>query len=213
MPARCSRAWCARGVVAPREGSRSAVDLCGLRPPHGVGAETGGIESEPSDPTMDESRILTGRDVLKSADPTFEQERRTAFTTGEQRLDRRECLLGDPELNRTTRLLLDDGGSIPHAVSGAHIIDAQANEIACSQLAVDAEIEQGEITGRARHFEPHPIRPDVHRYHWTLLTDEDAPLFQGRLMFVGWCSIVTMADPPIRRPPSAHDEHPSITGR
>ena len=128
MPARCSRAWCARGVVAPREGSRSAVDLCGLRPPHGVGAETGGIESEPSDPTMDESRILTGRDVLKSADPTFEQERRTAFTTGEQRLDRRECLLGDPELNRTTRLLLDDGGSIPHAVSGTHIIDAQANE-------------------------------------------------------------------------------------
>lgn len=102
-----------------------AVDLCSLRPPHGVGAETGGIESEPSDPTMDESRILTARDVLKSADPTFEQERRTAFTTGEQRLDRRACLLGDLELNRTTRLLLDDGGSIPHAVSGTHIIDGR----------------------------------------------------------------------------------------
>jgi hypothetical protein len=32
---------------------------------------------------MDETRILTGRDVLGSPDPTFEQENRAALTAGE----------------------------------------------------------------------------------------------------------------------------------
>jgi hypothetical protein len=54
-------------------------------------------------------------------------------------------LLGQLEANRSTRLLLTDAGSVKRVTIGRDITDAQRNEIAASQLAVDREVEECQI--------------------------------------------------------------------
>jgi hypothetical protein len=58
------------------------------------------------------------------------------------RLPRLLCRL---EANRSTRLLLTDAGSVKRVTIGRDITNAQRNEIAASQLAVDREVEEHQI--------------------------------------------------------------------
>jgi hypothetical protein len=70
-------------------------------------------------------------------------------------------LLGDLELNRTARHMLANRRSISVATADADLVDPQRNEIASSKLAVDNQVEHGEITFPLLDLETNPDRPDV----------------------------------------------------
>jgi len=61
----------------------------------------------------------------------------------------------------------------------ADVLDAQTDEVAPAQLAVDGQVEHGEIANSLLDMEPDTDRPNVLRPQWSLLTDETA-LIQGR---------------------------------
>jgi hypothetical protein len=54
-------------------------------------------------------------------------------------------LLGQLEANRSTRFPLADAGSIKRITIGCDVTDAQRNEIAASELAVDRKVEERQI--------------------------------------------------------------------
>jgi hypothetical protein len=60
-------------------------------------------------------------------------------------VDRRPRLLGDLELNWPAGFLLNHRGAIAYLPSDVYVADAEPDEVAAPQLAVDGEIEQGEI--------------------------------------------------------------------
>src|SRR6516162_5855613 len=79
------------------------------------------------------------------------------------RLPRLLCQL---EANRSTRLLLTDAGSVKRATIGRDITDAQRNEIAASQLAVDREVEERQIAQAPLELQLGTDRPHVARSQW-----------------------------------------------
>ena len=62
-------------------------------------------------------------------------------------------LLGDLKLDRPLRFLLHDdrAGRAPATLD--HIVNAESNQIATAQLAVDGEVEQGDLAGIAGHLQ------------------------------------------------------------
>ena len=60
--------------------------------------------------------------------------------------------LRDLELYGTTGLELSDNSSIANKSTGADVLDLEANEVRSSQLAVDREVEQREVSCRGRHL-------------------------------------------------------------
>jgi len=66
-----------------------------------------------------------------------------ASNVGKPRLDRGSGLLGDLELHRPARLLLNDGRAVRDPAANADIVDLQSHEIAAPEFAVDREVEQG----------------------------------------------------------------------
>jgi hypothetical protein len=104
-------------------------------------------------------------------------------------LDRGSGLLGDLELNRLARLLLDNGSAVSDPAAGTNIVHLQPHEIAASEFAIDSEVEQGEIAGAVLQPKPDPDRPHLLGLQRSLLTDEASPYSKARGMVhaVGFC--------------------------
>src|SRR5215469_7353805 len=137
------------------------------------------IEPSARDPRMDDPGILPGRQVRLRSDPAGKEiPGAPASNVDKPRLDRGSGLLGDLELHRTARLLLNDGRAVTHSTADADIVDLQPHEIAAPKFAVDREVEQGEVAGSALHLEPDPDRPHVLRLQRALLPNK-APFVPG----------------------------------
>jgi hypothetical protein len=91
---------------------------------------------------------------------------------GDPRSDRVPRLLGDFELHWSLGLLLHDNcpGRDPAALDD--IVDAETNQVASTQLAVDCEIEQGEFTGLMSQLQTNPDRPDLFQLQRGLLAEQ-----------------------------------------
>jgi len=121
---------------------------------------------------MDDPGILPGRQVRLRSDPAGKQiPGGPASNVSKPRLDRVSGLLGDLELHRTSRLLLNDARAITDPTADADILDLQPHEIATPKFAVDREVEQGLVAGSALHLESDPDRPHVPRLQRALLPD------------------------------------------
>ena len=59
--------------------------------------------------------------------------------------DRCSGLFGDFELDRSTRFSLDHRGAVSHLATDANVVDLQPYKVTAPQVAVDGEIEQGEV--------------------------------------------------------------------
>jgi hypothetical protein len=68
--------------------------------------------------------------------------------------------------------VLHDNGTRRHLVSMAHIPDFEGDEVASSQLAVDAEVEERQFSHPALHLEADAQRPDVLELEGRLLPDD-----------------------------------------
>jgi hypothetical protein len=93
---------------------------------------------------MDDPGILPGRQVRLRSDPAGKEAPGVPVSNvGKPRLDRGSGLLGDLELHRTARLLLNCGRAVTDPTADADIVDLKPHEIAPSEFAVDREVEEG----------------------------------------------------------------------
>jgi hypothetical protein len=93
---------------------------------------------------MDDPGILQGRQVRLRSDPAWKEVPGVpASNIGKPRLDRGSGPLGDLELHRPARLLLDDARAVTDPTADADIADLQPHEIAAPEFAVDRKVEQG----------------------------------------------------------------------
>ena len=70
-------------------------------------------------------------------------------------------LIRQLELDRSTGLLLPDGRTIDRIAIRSKIFDAQGDDVATAQLAVDLKVEKGKVAGSSFDQEPGPDRPDL----------------------------------------------------
>lgn len=80
--------------------------------------------------------------------------------------------LCDLEMHRTLGLVLHDDGACRHGFAVADVPDLESDEVAAAKLAVDAQVEQGELAHPALHLETDAQRPDVLELERRLLPDE-----------------------------------------
>src|SRR5450432_3413810 len=78
----------------------------------------------------------------------------------------------DLELNRTLGLVLHNDGPSCHLVTVADVPHSEANEVAAAQLAVDPQIEEGELARPAFHLKAYAKCPDVLDLERRLLADD-----------------------------------------
>jgi len=125
---------------------RFLVNLGGLRPSHRVGTIGRAIEPSAGNPRMHDPRILSRREVRLSPKAAREQISPVpCVDVGEPVPDRCSGRFGDFEPDRSTGLPLDHSGTVSHLATDANVVDLQPYKVAAPQLAVDGEIEQGEV--------------------------------------------------------------------
>lgn len=88
-------------------------------------------------------------------------------------------LFSNFELDGPARLPLDHGGAVANMPSHTYVVDSQPHEIAAAQLAIDREIEQGEIAAMLFKLQSDPDGPDLLWFQRTFLTDEAALVPRG----------------------------------
>jgi hypothetical protein len=86
-------------------------------------------------------------------------------------INRSAGLVRQFESNRPPRLLLPDSSSIKGVSIRGHIIDADRDDIATPQLAIDRQVEQSQVAYAAVKLEFGSDRPDVARPKRGLWTD------------------------------------------
>ena len=76
--------------------------------------------------------------------------------------ERAACLRGNFELHGAAGLLLDNRGA-PFQRAGRHDVrQPQRHNVAASQLAIQGNVEQRQVTHAALDLKAHADRPDVH---------------------------------------------------
>jgi hypothetical protein len=68
--------------------------------------------------------------------------------------------------------VLHDDGARRHLVSMAHVPHPEGDAVAAAQLAVDAHVEEGELSHPGLHLETDAQRPDVLELEGRLLPDD-----------------------------------------
>jgi hypothetical protein len=85
-------------------------------------------------------------------------------------------LLRDLELNGPAGLPLHDSSSGSHPLVESYIVDPERDEVTSVQLAVDRQIEKGQIPNAMRHLESDPNGPDFFDFESRLGSNQLAPV-------------------------------------
>jgi len=88
-------------------------------------------------------------------------------------------LVGDLELDRAMRLLLHDDGSGQYVITLLDIAHAKSHEVAAAELAVDCQVEEGEIPGLLGELQAEPDGPDILQAQGRLLSKQLSPIPRG----------------------------------
>src|ERR1700751_2887154 len=125
------------------------------------------------DPAMNDQGVLPRRQVRLPPEAAREEvPLLPAGYLGKPGVDRRSGLLGDLELNRPARLLLNNRSAVSDPAAGADIVDLQPHEIAPSEFAIDGKVKHREVAGSLLQLKPDPDGPHVLGLQRSLLTDE-----------------------------------------
>jgi hypothetical protein len=110
---------------------------------------------------FDEARILSCRQVTGIIGAASKQRLpRTSSRMPNVGVDRLS-VLGDFELHRPPGLLLPNRRTVERVAVGRHVVEAHGHHIATAQLAVDREIEEGEVAHSPLKLQLGPDRPDI----------------------------------------------------
>ena len=108
------------------------------------------VQSNAADPLRYEARILAGRYAGVRAPTTCEQELAGPLVGGFQIIiDGLAGLLAQFKSDRPTGFLLTDRCAIRGISAGGDILDPDGDEITAAKLAVDCQIEPGEVASAA----------------------------------------------------------------
>jgi hypothetical protein len=75
-------------------------------------------------------------------------------------------------LNGPLSLLLHDGGASGDMLAMRHVSNPKSDKVACSQLAVDGQVEQGEVAHPVGDLQPHAHGLDLLELQGRFLSDE-----------------------------------------
>jgi len=118
-------------------------------------------------------RILPRREMRGICKAALEEEvAGSQQVPAHKRADGVAGLLGDFELHRPARLLLDNDAARLHLAAGGDVLHLQSSQVAGAQLAVDREIEEGEIPDALLQFEPSADRPNLFHFERRFLAGQ-----------------------------------------
>jgi len=89
--------------------------------------------------------------------------------------DRLPGLVGQLELHRLPGLVLQDDGAMGNGAALGDVTDAMVDPVAAAQLAVDGEVEEGEVAQLIGELRADPDGPDLAQLQRRL----SLPLFRG----------------------------------
>lgn len=132
-----------------------------------------GIKTDTGNSLVYDPGILAGREVRATMEAAGKE---TALliqrVVGHPGRDRSTGWFCQLKLDRPPGLLLDDHGTLSDSPAGNHITDPQSDQVATAQLAVDGQVEQGQITPFPCDLESHTCGPDLTGLQGWLLTHE-----------------------------------------
>lgn len=154
---------------------RLSVDEGRLRPAQRVGSVVARVCPDQGHPSRNQARILARGQVAVPVGPTEEEE-----------IPAGEVGLPDPGLHRVARLrcqleadglsglLLDHLGPGENLLPVGDVSDTQPHQVTAAQLAVDPEVEEGEIPDSAGDLQPDADLPDLSEREGALLPRQPA---------------------------------------
>ena len=134
----------------------SPINQGRLRSAQRVRSELQRIEADARDPFADEAGILAGCQAAVRAASTCEQELPASAGYPQVLVDRLPGLFGEFEPYGPAGLLLSYGRPVKRVAVRSYIVDADCDHIATAKLAVDREVEEGEIAGALLQLKPRP---------------------------------------------------------
>ena len=115
------------------------------------------VQSDAPDPLRYEARILAGRHAGVRAATTYEQELAGPLVGGFQIIIEAVAgLLAQFKSDWPPGFPLSDGRAIRRVATGGDILDPHGDDITAAQLAVDRQIEHGEVAGAPFDLELRP---------------------------------------------------------
>ena len=141
---------------------RAAVDQGRRGPAQRVGAVVRRVQRDHRHPAVDQPGILPAGQVGRLAHPACERKSLgPELGVRDPGGDRFPGLVGRLELHRLLCLVLEDDGAVRHRAAVGDVADAQRDQVAAAQLAVDRKVEQGEVAQPLRQLQADPDRPDL----------------------------------------------------
>lgn len=98
-------------------------------------------------------------------------------------------LLGYLKLNGSAGLPLHDSGSGPHPPIEGYIVDPESDQVTGPQLAVEGQVEKGQVPDAVSNLEPDPNGPDLLIGLRGGLGPISLPRFQGAVARPVWSAI------------------------
>jgi hypothetical protein len=144
------------------EVARPSIDQGRFGSAQGMCPEQPRVETDAADPLGDEASILAGCHATGRAAMSGEQEFARSFTGGLYIIiDRLAGLLAQFKSDRAPGLLLPHRRTIRCVSACGDVLDPNGDDITAPKLAVDCQIEHGEIANPALNLKLCPDRPDV----------------------------------------------------
>src|SRR5579859_3904368 len=120
------------------------------------------VQSNAANPFGDETGILAGSHAPVSTAMAGEQELAGPLAGGLQIvINRLASLLAQFKSDRPPCFLLPDGCAICRVPTCGDILDPKGDDITTTKLAIDCQVEHGQIASAALYLELRPDRPDV----------------------------------------------------
>src|ERR1700737_1265401 len=120
------------------------------------------VQPDAADPLRYEARILARCHVAVGTTTAREQELTGPFVGGLQIvIDRLAGLLAQLKSDWPPSFLLPDRCAIRRVPAGGNILDPDGDDITAAQLAIDCQIEHGQVASAAFDLKFRPDRPDV----------------------------------------------------
>ena len=119
------------------------------------------IEANQSQPIVEQSRILPCAQVRSYGLARKKEPVSDARQRSQMRVNGQFGLLGDLELHGPAGLSLPHGGPLDCVAVWCHIIDLKADDVTASELDVDRQVEQRQISGIRHQLQVRPDRLDM----------------------------------------------------
>jgi len=126
--------------------SGALVDQRRLSAPQRVGAVEARIKPDARYPLRQQASILSCCQASPSASSAKQWLTRLSARKLQVVFERLPGLFGEFELDRAARFLLADSCPVKRAASRGNVLDPDGDHIAAPQLAVDCQVEEGQVT-------------------------------------------------------------------